>query len=266
MKGVLHMDRDLLVLLVEDDPSACMEFVEYIENKEGISLVSVTNNAHRATELIQNFSPDALILDLELHLGGGNGLQVLQELNQTDNAWKPYILVTTNNSSSVTHESARKLGADFIMSKHQAGYTPQEAVNFLFLIKDGIFRRRERLSIPKEMEAPEIQNKKISRKIIVELNRVGISTKAIGYQYLIDAILLAVKRPVPNICSQIGQKYGKSSASVERAMQNAIAKAWQTTPIEDLLQFYTAKINSEKGTPTITEFIYYYATKIKNSY
>ena len=259
------MDKELFVLLVEDDPVACRELVEYIESKDGISLVSVTNNAHRAIELMQDFSPDAIILDLELHLGSGNGLQLLQELQQADIPSKPYVLVTTNNSSSITHESARQLGADFIMSKHQSGYTPQEAINFLLLIKDGIIRKRINASAPRA-KTPEEQDKKISRKIVSELNAIGISTKTIGYQYLIDAILLAVKGPVQNVSVQIGKKYNKSSASVERAIQNAIAKAWRTTPIEDLLQLYTAKISSEKGVPTITEFIYYYATKIRNLY
>ena len=64
------MDQALLVLLVEDDPVACREMVECMESREDISLVSVTNNARRAAELIQDFHPDALILDLELHQGG----------------------------------------------------------------------------------------------------------------------------------------------------------------------------------------------------
>ena len=46
-------------------------------------------------------------------------------------------------------------------------------------------------------------------------------------------------------------------------MQNAINKAWRTTDIEDLSINYTARISSEKGVPTMTEFIYYYADKLK---
>ena len=49
----------------------------------------------------------------------------------------------------------------------------------------------------------------------------------------------------------------------ERAMQNAIHRAWKKADIEDLLKHYTAKVNSEKGCPTITEFICYYANKLK---
>jgi hypothetical protein len=46
-------------------------------------------------------------------------------------------------------------------------------------------------------------------------------------------------------------------------MQNAIAKAWRTTHIDELEHYYTARIHSSKGIPTAMEFIFYYAEKIK---
>ena len=46
-------------------------------------------------------------------------------------------------------------------------------------------------------------------------------------------------------------------------MQNAILSAWRKSSIEDLNQYYTAKINYETGVPTPTEFIYYYVKKIE---
>lgn len=51
--------------------------------------------------------------------------------------------------------------------------------------------------------------------------------------------------------------------TISRAMQNAILYAWRISAIEDLTTYYTAKINYETGVPTPTEFIYYYANKIK---
>ena len=49
-------------------------------------------------------------------------------------------------------------------------------------------------------------------------------------------------------------------------MQNAINAAWKHTDIDELLTHYTAKIRSSKGSPTVTEFISYYANKIKQEY
>ena len=47
-------------------------------------------------------------------------------------------------------------------------------------------------------------------------------------------------------------------------MQNAIKQAWTTNDVEDLLQFYTARIRPDRGAPTLMEFVCYYANKIKN--
>lgn len=261
------MERELSVLLVEDDPQACEGIATYIDTLDDVILTSITNNASKAEQMILDTLPDAVILDLELHGGSGSGLSLLQALHSTPPAKMPYILITTNNSSAVTYEAARQLGADFILSKHQNDYSAQSVVEFLRVLKYVIQKNHEKINQGQDStESPAQKNRRITRRICLELDRVGISTKAKGYQYLADAILLVSKAPTPNLCTIIGQKYGKTESSVERAMQNAIAKAWRTTPIDDLLTYYTAKINSEKGVPTMTEFIYYYANKIKNEY
>ena len=261
------MERKLSILLVEDDPSACTNIIEYVEELEDTTLIGVTNNSTKALDYIKDYLPDAVILDLELHQGSGNGLILLQELKQLMLELPPYILITTNNSSPVTYESARQLGADFIMSKHQADYSAKTVVDFLRMMKT-IIRSREKSATGASLtaEPPEIKKKRIQKRIYTELDYIGISPKAIGYLYLTDAIQILIEKPTNNLCAVLGKKYGKTDASVERAMQNAITKAWRSADIEDLLTYYTAKISSEKGVPTITEFIYYYANKLKNEY
>lgn len=261
------MTKKLSLVLVEDDPEERKELVDYIEEQEGISLLGVTNSSTQALKYIKDYLPDVIILDLELQRGSGNGLSVLMGLKQLDLNINPYVLITTNNSSQITHESARQLGADFIMTKYQADYSPKSVVDFLKIMESSILSRKQVVfdSAPAS-EPPEMKAKRIVRRINAELNQIGISPKAVGYQYLADAILLVVKQNNRNLYNEIGKKYGKTEASVERAMQNAINKAWKTSDIEDLLKYYTARINPEKGVPTITEFVYYYANMLKNEY
>ncbi len=261
------MDKKLSILLVEDDQIACKEFVDYIDEVDDISLIGITDNSTKAIDYVKDFFPDAIILDLELHKGSGNGLIMLQELKHLLLSVNPYVLITTNNSSPITYESARQLGADFIMSKHQADYSAKNAINFLRIMKPVIHSRSQEISsIHSTPESTEVRNKRIIHRINTELNNIGINPKAIGYQYLVDAIQLIIKQPMQNLCNVIGEKYGKTESSVERAIQNSINKTWRTSDIDDLLKYYTARISSEKGVPTITEFIYYYANKIKNEY
>ena len=259
------MDRPLNVLLIEDDQDTCQRFKNEIEEREDISLIGITNNAYRALELTKQYHPDAIILDLELHHGEGNGLEFLNDLRNFPLPFSPYILITTNNSSTTTYKFARKCGADFIMYKYQEGYSETKVIEFLCMMASIIHsNQKEHTPLQSETETPVQKEQRLRRIISRELDYVGISQKSVGYQYLIDGILLILDKPVPNISSIIAKKHQKTTASVERAMQNAINRAWNTTDIDELLLHYTASIHSSKGVPTITEFVYYYANKIKN--
>lgn len=262
------MEKELTVLLVEDEQSECDGIAAYMDTLDDMSLIGITDRSDTALELIQDHLPDSVILDLELHYGSGNGLAMLRELRQLELAKQPYVLITTNNSSAVTYDAARRLGADFIQSKHQAGYCAKTAVDFLRMMRPTIQAQPTHTPATGSLksDSPEKTRKRITQRICTELDQIGISTKVIGYQYLADAIYIVMQGPTYKLCSIIGSKYGKTDSSVERAMQNAIAKAWKTMPIDDLFQRYTARISSEKGVPTVTEFIYYYANKIKNEY
>jgi len=261
------LDNKLSVLLVEDDEGACEAIKQYIDELDDVCLVGVVNNSDKALECVRDCLPEAVILDLELHQGSGNGLLFLSELKQLDLAFSPFILITTNNSSSVIYEYARQSGADFIMAKHQGDYSEKKVVDFLRIMKSTI-RSKISSKVPEHntTESPEQKSKRIARRISLEFDYIGISPKCVGYKYLSDAIQLVIKEPTNKLCAIIGSKFGKTDSSVERAMQNAIDKAWRTSNIDDLLRHFTAKISPEKGKPTITEFVYYYANKINNEY
>lgn len=259
------MDRILTILLIEDDSHECNEISAYIERFDDICLIGITNNADKALEYIIDMIPDVTIIDLELHNGNGNGLTLLRELQLMNPPSKPYILITTHNPSTLTHDIARQNGADFIMTKYQEDYSAKTVVDFIRTLKQVLHSRKLNNTVS-FVESPEKRKKRLHRRICSELNKIGISPKVVGYKYLIDAILLIIDTPTPNICIIIGKNYGKTEASVERAMQNAINRTWRYGNIEDLYNHYTAKISSDKGVPTVTEFIYYYANKIKNEY
>lgn len=261
------MNSSLSVLLVEDDDIACRDIENYVDEMDDLELIGVTNDSEKAVEYVREMLPDAVILDLELHQGSGNGLSFLNELKQMNLAYYPYILITTNNSSAVTYEFARQSGADFIMAKHQTGYAPKNAVDFLRLMKSAILSKKiSQTPEHNTIESPAQKNRRIIREVSLELDSVGVSPKAVGYKYLVDAIQMVIDKPSNNLCAAIGKKYGKTDSSVERAIQNAINKAWRTADINDLTEHYKAKVSSEKGVPTLTEFIYYYANKIRNQY
>ena len=256
------MDRILSVLIVEDEESTCEELKACIEKDEGLKLAAATNNSYEALELVRMHLPNVIILDLELHYGGGNGILFLHELRKIDLTLPPYILITTHNMSDVTLEQVRTLGADFTLTKYETNYSAQYVIDNINLMRHAI--RQKNTSKGLEMPlSPADSDRKIMTHIQRKMDLIGISPRAVGYKYLVDAIFLTYKGETGNIAKILAPKYRKTDKSIERAMQNAIKQAWTTNDIEELLEHYTAHIRSDRGVPTLMEFISHCVMKIK---
>jgi len=259
--------KPLTILLVEDDQDECEAFIQYFDSLDDVHLVGVTNNDKIALKYTKDHQPDVVILELELHKGSGSGLSFLLALKMLQLDYIPYILINTNNVSRLTHEQARSLGADFVIVKSQDDYSAENVINFLRALRKTIHdsRNKKRTAKSQLANSPTDLNKKLAIRVPAEIDKIGISPKALGRSYLIDAIIYKLEGK-SQLIPVIAKKYKKSAASVERAMQYAINKAWSTTPPDELLRNYTSRIHSEKGVPSPIEFICHYANKLEVIY
>jgi CheY-like chemotaxis protein len=261
------MDRDLKVLLIEDDSVECRNIVKAADITDGIRLIGVTNSTEKAAQSVKAGLPDAIILSLELKAAGKTGLAFMQQLRDMNLTAFPYIVVTADSMSPATHDAARDMGADFIVCKKQDGYSSANVIEFLSSVKSVILGKMKiGGSDSLTAEDKEDINNKLLRRIHTELDLVGVSPKVVGRSYLVDAILRIMEKPEPNFSRKVAAHFGKSVPSVERAMQTAITGAWRCSDLRELEKHYTARINPEKGIPTVTEFIYFFAAKVKNNW
>lgn len=257
----------LKIIIVEDNSSAVTAFVNYVDTLEDIEIVCTCSSAADAIAAIADYLPHAVILDLELQHGAGSGLDVLQGIKHAQLSIKPFVLITTINTSKTVYAQARFLGADYILYKRQGGYSPEYAINMLRDMRNAIITAYNGPhGISQTTEAPHQQSRRIRRRIKAELLNVGISPKMQGYQYLTDAIDLFIQEPQQQLTQTLAEKYEKTKTSVDKAMQNAIDKAWKQTDIDILLRHYKASVQSDKGVPTIMEFVCYYADKLREQY
>lgn len=255
----------LEVLIVEDDADACRALTDAIDVRhEDLYLAGITDNSFEAIKLVKSCVPDIIILDLELHMGGGDGLMFLRELKTLELGRTPFIIITTNNVSEIIRSAARSLGADYIMTKSQEGYCADSVTDFLVAIKNSVLSRRTEGFTASFQHDGNVSDRRYRNMINDELNKIGVNPKNLGNTYLAEAILLILKGETQHLYVTIGKIFKKSEASVERAMQNAINRAWTTTEPAVLLENYKAYIKSDRGVPSITEFVYYYAQKIKS--
>ncbi|MBQ4069416.1 MAG: response regulator [Lachnospiraceae bacterium] len=258
------MSDILEVLLVEDDKDMCDAIKNYADTQPDINIIKTTNNSDVALNCVANIQPDAIILDLELQQGLGDGLLFLKKLKELHRIAKPFILITTNNHSSIMYEQARQFGADFIFYKHNSSYTCNTPIDFLLMLKDTIFKFKK-INQEKTNMFSESNVDNLKEKISLELSAVGIKHNVKGYTYIIDAILVQlINDDCYNYIDYLTNKYNKSTSNINRSMQRAINRAWTTQCYDDLFKHYTGHIDVTRGVPTVSEFISFYTNKFKN--
>lgn len=255
-------NKPMKLLIVEDDLKECKIYRKIVDRREDVEIVAITNSSSKAIEEVKNYLPDAVILDLELNNGEGSGFDFIERIEKMDIKNFPKIVVTTNVHSDSVYDFCHENNIDFIFYKKQQNYSQEKVINTLILLKGYDSKQKiEEPSFDKNTREEVIKN-----KINKELDNIGISSHLQGRQYLFDAIFFIIendnKSNTPIVQYLVGI-YKKSNSTISRAMQNAILHAWRVTPLEDLCNFYTARIDYERGVPTPTELIYFYAEKIK---
>ena len=257
-------NKPMKLLLIEDDVNECNIYKEISKMRKDIEIVAITGSDIEGLRYVKEHMPEGIILDLELNKGNGSGtgFDFLTKLKQLELPDMPKIIVTTNICSDSVYEFLHKNEVEFIFYKKQNNYSQENVINTILLL------RGYKNSITKESQTVKEEDKNVvSEKVNRELDLIGISTHLQGRKYLHDSILYIIENENCNhkitVIQYLVSKYKKSNSTISRAMQNAILHAWRISPLEDLNTYYTAKINYETGIPTPTEFIYYYADKIK---
>ena len=117
-----------------------------------------------------------------------------------------------------------------------------------------------------------IYNNKISNHIEEKITNifitVGIPAHIKGYQFLREAIKLAIANPeiinsiTKKLYPTIALKYDTSASKVERAIRHAIEVAWNRGKIENINNLFGIKVYSSNEKPTNGEFIALVADKM----
>jgi len=265
----MHEDKPMPILLIEDDVAECIKFKDCVKNRKDVVFIGMTGSSSDGMKYVQMRQPEGVILDLELQKGKGTGMLFLADLSNASVALRPIIIITTNNASPLVYNYVRNFGVDFIFCKRQADYSPDMVINTLLALRPAFHSlRRER--IPDDLltiESQEELRSRIMERIEIELDLIGIPRRK-GRVYLQDSIILQITAEKDNsesILSQVAQSQRKAYSSVFRAIQTAINSAWNTSSPDDLLKHYTNHINIYTGVPTPTEFISFYADKIRKT-
>jgi len=103
----------LNVLIVDDSPGLQMRLAEMLKTVAGLTIVGQAQSVAEASRAIQELTPNLVVLDLQL--GDGNGIEILQATKKANPSIR--FVIFTNQSDSQYRQRCAELGADYFLCK-----------------------------------------------------------------------------------------------------------------------------------------------------
>lgn len=227
---------------------------DIVEHFEGSSKYTIGDfdDLEIALEYIKNNNVDLVITDLVFSkLDGLSFLEKLKELNQPS----PKVIVLSSLYEETIVSQAMKLGVSYYMLK---------PVNY-----DMLERRIDMLTATENrFIKSSVKTKALEEKITNIFLTVGIPAHIKGYQFLREAIKMAVDNPeiinsiTKKLYLSIADRFDTSASKVERAIRHAIEVAWNRGKIENINTLFGIKVYNSNEKPTNGEFIALVADKM----
>lgn len=239
------MLKNLNIAVVDHDNSLHSNLSNFYDSSVTLHSFSSTNSA---LDYIKSNHTDIVITDLVLP--NSDGFQLIEQLKSLPDC--PKIIVTTAIFDDNFVKRAFSLGIDYYMVKPIDLNLLDSRINDVMTLKPN----------------RPIKNKQLDEKISNIFITVGIPAHIKGYQFLREAIKMAVDNPeiINSITKQlypsIAERFETSSSKVERAIRHAIEVAWNRGKIENINSLFGVRVYSSNEKPTNGEFIALVADKM----
>lgn len=237
-------------LILADEDSATLEKMTKVFANDKFEIVGTAKDGEELMELVKNNKVDAVVMDTVLSkIDGYSILEYIREHNLNTN-----VVVHSALSLAGFVTKAMNLGAKYYAIKP---FDPE------------LLKRRvvEVLNTGDEHVINLVSNQ-MEEKITNIFITVGIPAHIKGYQFLREAIKLAIAQPeiinaiTKKLYPTIADKYSTSASKVERAIRHAIEVAWNRGKIENINNLFGIKVYSSNEKPTNGEFIALVAEKM----
>ena len=228
------------------------KLVEYFNKSDRYEVVGTSIKGDEICDEVAEVKPDFLIM--EVMLPGMDGFKVLEKIKGKMSQQMPKVIFISHLSHSGFISKAIKEGASYFMVKP---IMPENLEERIWDVFSG-----------DEDSEQEKSEKQLDEKISNIFISIGIPAHIKGYQFLREAVKLAVEEPeiigsiTKRLYPTIAEKFETSSSKVERGMRHAIEVAWNRGKIENINSLFGLKIYSSNEKPTNGELIALIADKM----
>lgn len=248
------MENRVKVLIADGSEEFCAHLKSALEQSGGYEIVGVAADGEQALSLLASHQPDVLVLDLLL--SKVDGISILKQAHMMEKS--PISLVLSGFMTEYVGNMAVSLGVQYFMTKPCDFERVAERI-------------REIISIERQSRTTSARHGEVNIEAMVTsiIHEIGVPAHIKGYQYLREAIMIAVNdMDVINAITkvlypQVAKAFSTTPSRVERAIRHAIEVAWDRGDLETLQKFFGYTVSNTKGKPTNSEFIALIADKLQ---
>ena len=249
------MDNKIKVYIA-DNSELKEDLLKNLKDSEEIEIVGSSADGHMAENEIKSLCPDVLLFDIVLP--NEDGFVLIEKLKTQMGDRCPKLIAVSALSHEGFISKAISMGVSYYINKPCTTNSVTERIKDVFSLKaptnnDSDKRNKSR-----------VIDEKISNIFIT----VGIPAHIKGYQFLREAIKMAIDTPeiinsiTKKLYPAIAEIYDTSASKVERAIRHAIEVAWNRGKIENINSIFGLKVYTSNEKPTNGEFIALVADKM----
>lgn len=236
------MSRKIHVLLADNSEYFAVPCANVMKT-HGLDVTLTEKDGKTVLEALTKQKYDVVLMDM--FLPRLDALGVMEGLAQAEQ--RPLVMVMSAFDNPALEREAMAAGADYYFLK------PFDAA--------AIAHRIQALS-SEHAEAPARRGaSNLELQVTEIIHQIGVPAHIKGYQYLRDAILMAIEDDsiinavTKRLYPAVAKRHGTTSSRVERAIRHAIEVAWDRGDVDTLTAYFGYTIHTERGKPTNSEFI-----------
>jgi two-component system response regulator (stage 0 sporulation protein A) len=266
------VNKKITVLIADDNSDFSANLAGYVKDEEELELIGIARDGIEAFDMIKNFEPDVVLLDVIMPRL--DGLGVLEKMNESSIGKMPMCIMLSAVGQDNITQAAINLGAQYYIVK------PFEIKVLIKRIKDlkyfqpqkikGSYTSREIKASYIEIAPGEKKNEENLEALVTNvIHEIGVPAHIKGYQYLREAIMMVVNdidiinQITKQLYPEIAHKYHTTPSRVERAIRHAIEVAWGRGQQDTVENIFGYTVSASKGKPTNSEFIAMIADKLR---
>ena len=257
----------LRVLIVDNNVELCQQLEQFFSQSPDIEPCGVAHDGEAALELIQELSPDVVLLDLTMPKLDGIG--VMERMHTLDLEKYPVVIVLTAFARDEMVERMTELGAKYHREADQPQHPAERIRQFGAATTCAPARRQcDQSSVVGKRFLPG--GPRDAEAMLMDLlHQIGLPSHFKGHVYLKEAVLMVMENPtllgglMKQVYPVIAERHHSTPSGVESAIRNALVTTWHRGNREFLITLLGSHLNGETPMPTNSVLIAKLADRLR---